>query len=290
MPLCACIWISGTTKEGKRISVGGRSPAWRLRHSLEVDLPVRGEKMEQKLRGATSLAGRNDLAVALIFKGEYVEAIELLEQLESEHPGDYYTAANLGTALELSGRNREALSWIEEGIRRNSDSHEGTEWLHVKILEAKIQGAANSGYFRNHSVLDLDYSQIDRDAVNLVIGDQEYSIPRVKRALGYQLEERLQFVKNEDIVVASLLLDYAAVTAATHSLESANELLAMAVDFGASEERVQPLIIDYERLIRLALVRQWLKYACIALVLIGLIRYSGKRRWIVLSRSSLRRT
>jgi hypothetical protein len=47
-------------------------------------------------------------------------------------------AANLGTALELLGNKEEALHWIREGIRRNPQSHEGTEWLHAKILEAKI--------------------------------------------------------------------------------------------------------------------------------------------------------
>lgn len=36
------------------------------------------------------------------------------------------------------------MRWIREGIRRNKDAHEGTEWLHVRILE-------------KNSVLGLDF-------------------------------------------------------------------------------------------------------------------------------------
>jgi len=46
---------------------------------------------------------------------------------------------DLGTAYELAGKNEPALRWIREGLRRNPNSHKGTEWLHVKILEAKIE-------------------------------------------------------------------------------------------------------------------------------------------------------
>ena len=285
LPLYACIWIAGTSKEGKRISVGGMTPAWSLRRSLKVDLPARGEKMERELHGATSFAGRNDLAVALIFKGDYIEAISLLEQLEREHPGDYFTAANLGAALELSGRNEEALNWINEGMHRNSDSHEGTEWLHAEILEAKIRAAKDPGYFSDHSVLNVDLSQIDRDTVNLIIDGQPRRLKNVKQALRYQLEERLMFVKTADPPVASLLFDYAAITAATHSLEAAKKLLAMAVEFGYSKDRVQPLTMKYDRLIHRAHIRQWLKFVFGALLLIVLLIYSMKRRWIVLRRA-----
>ncbi len=65
---------------------------------------------------------RNDYAVALVYLGRYDEAISLLQRLEKETPGHYATAANLGTAYELSGNNELALKWIKEGIRRNPRS------------------------------------------------------------------------------------------------------------------------------------------------------------------------
>ena len=238
--------------------------------------------MEMQLRGSTDFTNRNDLAVALIFQGHYQQAIESLEQLESERPGEYFTAANLGTALELAGRNEEALKWINEGLRRNASSHEGTEWLHAKILEAKIQAAKNPDYFKQHSVLDLDYSQIERDADVLTIDGQQRGLHDVKNALQYQLEERLQFMKTRDAPVASLLFDYAAITAATHSLEAAKDLLQMAVVFGYPQDKVQPLLMQYDRVIVIARVRQWLIY----LFAIVLFIYAVKRRWIVYRRSS----
>ena len=70
--------------------------------------------------------------------------------LERRYPGHHETAANLGTALELAGHDAPALQWIRIGIRRNADEHYGSEWLHVRILEAKIATtpASPSGFCR----------------------------------------------------------------------------------------------------------------------------------------------
>ena len=86
------------------------------------------------------------------------EAIELLEELEKKSPGQYAVAANLGTAYELNGDNRKALEWIKKGVERNPESHFGTEWLHVKILEAKIAIEQNPEWLSNHSVLETDFA------------------------------------------------------------------------------------------------------------------------------------
>ena len=94
--------------------------------------------MESDLRSSTNFTDRSDYAVALMYLGRHQEAVTLLHQLEAERPGEYFVAGNLGTAYELTGKNEEALRWIREAIRRNPAAHEGTEWLHAKILEAKI--------------------------------------------------------------------------------------------------------------------------------------------------------
>lgn len=242
--------------------------------------------MERKFRDSTDFTNRNDYAVALMYLGRPAQAIEVLEQLEREKPGQYFTAANLGTAYELAGRNEEALKWIKEGIRRNPDSHDGTEWLHVKILEAKIEAARNPDYFKQHSVLDLDYSQIDRDAKSLSVGGESRAVEEVIQALEFQLQERLQFVRTKDAPVASLLFDYAAIEAGTHTLESARKLLEMAVEFGYPKNRVEPLLARYDSVIRLGLIRQYLIYISVALLLISFFIYAWRRRWIVWKRSS----
>jgi tetratricopeptide (TPR) repeat protein len=125
--------------------------------ALKRDLKNDGLKMEENLRSTTSFNDRNRYAVALMFLGRSSEAVELLNKLETEEPGHFFIAANLGTAYELAGRNAEALKWINEGIRRNPNDHKGTEWLHAKILEAKIAQDKDPNYFEKHSVLELQH-------------------------------------------------------------------------------------------------------------------------------------
>ena len=64
-----------------------------------------------------------------------------------------------GSSVQHIGDNEQALHWISEGIRLNKDSHWGTEWLHVKILEAKIAAAKDPEWIKTHSVLELDFGK-----------------------------------------------------------------------------------------------------------------------------------
>lgn len=132
---------------------------------------------------------RIDYTVALIRLGRAAEAIVELEAIEQAFPGQYATAANLGTAYELEGRLADALTWITRGIERNPDSHEGTEWLHVAILKAKQKLAADPAWLAQHSVLDEAGT---RPASEVVL------------AIEYQLNERLVFVQPEDATVCDL--------------------------------------------------------------------------------------
>jgi len=286
-PFCrawSCLNESGTTRDAKRAARGHEALILRL--SLKTELRERGAAMESGTRGSIDFTNRNDYAVALIYQGRLPEAIDVLQDLEKQKPGDYSVAANLGTALELAGRNEEALKWIQEGIRRNPDSHQGTEWVHVKILEAKIQAATNPNYFKEHSVLDLDQSRITEDATTVTVGGQSRDLDEVKMALGYQLKERLQFVKTQDAPVASLLFDYAAILAATATLESAKQVLQMAVEFGYPVDKVQPLLARYDRIIRLSSIRQGMIYGSIALSVIAFLVYAVRQKWITVTRSA----
>jgi len=238
-----CIWITGTKYNGDSVSTG-KGGTWHLRSALKADRRPDGVKMEVELRGATNFNDRSDYSVALMFLGRSEEAVTLLNQLEKEKPGEYFIAANLGTAYELSGNNEEALKWIKEGIHRDPTSHKGTEWLHVKILEAKIAQQKDTNYFKSHSVLEL---QPEKIGVEITVGDHTYSPKEIRDAIEYQLSERMQFVKPHDAVVASLLFDYAAIEAATETLESAEEILQMAQQYGYPSDKVQPLLNLYNR-------------------------------------------
>lgn len=139
--------------------------------------------------GTATPASTNDYAASLMFLRQPAKAVAVLVALERDHPGDYATAANLGTAYELSGDVPNALKWIREGVTRNSVSHQGTEWLHVAILETKLKLQGDPGWLRSASVLDAAASRPAAETL---------------RAIEYQLNERLRFIKSKDPVVCDL--------------------------------------------------------------------------------------
>ena len=149
---------------------------------------------------------QNDLAVALVHLGERETALKYFQAIEKNQPGLYRTAANMGTTYELLGDNPNALRWIRKGLDRNAESHAGSEWIHLRILEAKIAG-------KTTSVLGLDFGDAARPKnppslpKNARGGAQ--TLAQVEDALIVQLHERLPFtsVPLNDPIVASLLFD-----------------------------------------------------------------------------------
>jgi tetratricopeptide (TPR) repeat protein len=140
---------------------------------------------------------RLDYGAALTLTHRYSEAVAALVALENEFPGRYETAANLGTAYELVGNLSKAIEWIREGIRRNANSHEGTEWLHLAILETKQKIKADPGWLRRHSVLEGHDSKTREEKL---------------KALEYQLNERLYFIRKGDDVMCDLFFQAAVLT------------------------------------------------------------------------------
>lgn len=183
---------------------------------------------------------RNDLAVAFAHFGQPRKAIALLEEVERNRPGRYETAVNLGTAYELNGENAKALRWIVEGVRRNSESHLGTEWLHVKILEAKLALAKDPAWLREHTVLGADFGgegkarrpeRLPKDHLG-----QEKSLAQIEEALTYQLHERLEFVKSPDPLVADLLFDLGNVLALTRTMEHARAVYQLSLGYDPTHD------------------------------------------------------
>jgi len=165
-------------------------------------------QIEAEYRRSPSMEVTNDLAVVRIINGRHAEAIALLRELDKTHPDLGMTAANLGTALELSGNDREALEWIREGYRRDPREHVGSEWVHVKILEAKIAFATDPRWLDTHSVLGVQFGSEDMprmpDPLPVDHTGRTRSLEDAFGASGYQLFERALFVKPPDAVVADL--------------------------------------------------------------------------------------
>lgn len=132
----------------------------------------------------------NDKALTYLRLGKTVEAINILERLEKEKPNEYNVIANLGTAYELAGRNKEALDYIKKAMTLNTNSHHGSEWFHIQILEAKLQNKATDWWI-SHPVLKT--SSLSKDP-ETIISD-----------IVYQLKERLPFTPRPDLMMAAVL-------------------------------------------------------------------------------------
>lgn len=232
-PISACIWFYGTDIEGNLVKFMEYGPAdyvkFLTNHSherfdFEKELPPPDAPPNESFRA------RSDHAASLVFKGDYAKAIEIFEEIEKAHPNEYVIAANLGTAYELSGDTEKALRWISEGIRRNPQSHYGTEWLHVKILEAKLALAKDPDWLKTHSVLDLNFENELRPKMPWQFPEGQ-NLASVQTALEYQLHERLEFVKPPEPIVGELLADLGNILSLNRSLEHAIAVYDVALKF-----------------------------------------------------------
>jgi tetratricopeptide (TPR) repeat protein len=147
----------------------------------------------------------SDEGLVLIVLGEYKKAIAIYQEIEMIEPDRYSTASNIGTAFELDGQNKQALFWIEKAVKLNDHSHFDSEWIHVNILKAKLEGP----HFISTQVLlntDFGTDSIPRTALRM------NKLNSLSAALYYQLNERNSFVKPKDKLVAQLLFDLANIT------------------------------------------------------------------------------
>ena len=165
-------------------------------------------KLEAKYKKAPSLSSINDLAVGRLLTRRYPQAIELLNEAEKLFPGEAIVAANLGTAFELAGNDTEALRWIREGVQRDPKEHFGTEWLHVKILEAKLALARDPDWLKSNTVLGVSFGNADIPVMPEILSTDDTGRVRTPKslhdAIWYQLKERTKFVRPPDAVVADL--------------------------------------------------------------------------------------
>jgi tetratricopeptide (TPR) repeat protein len=115
--------------------------------------------LEERLKKNTDFKLLSDYGLHLVQAGKVKEALVIFEKLAELHPNEYSIIANLGTTYELSGQNEKALEYIRKGIEINPNSHGGSEWVHVKILEAKIAMEKDPAYLKTHSVLNLSSKQ-----------------------------------------------------------------------------------------------------------------------------------
>lgn len=183
-------------------------------------------ELDERWKATDSIEYLSDYGVVLIYQNKYEEAKNIYLKIDKIKPGRYSTAANLGTVYELLGDNKSALSWIQKAVKLNPVSHDSSEWLHVRILEAKINGAP---YINTNFLLHTDFGR-DSMAVSEL---SKTELLRLQKALFYQLNERLTFIQAPDKIVAQLLFDLANVSLLTGAnIYQVNDIYSMAKKYG----------------------------------------------------------
>jgi tetratricopeptide (TPR) repeat protein len=157
-----------------------------------------------------TLETKNDLAASRVFLGQYDEAIELLREAETSAPGkSAKVAANLGAALERKGgADEDALYWVRESSKRDANEHEGSGWLHVRILEAKIALARDPKWLEKHTLLGYDFGAEEEPvAPGILPVDKDGRLKGVDDLLAdisLQIEERQKFASPPDAIIGDL--------------------------------------------------------------------------------------
>lgn len=179
----------------------------------------------------------SDYAAALVYLGKYNSAKNIYFQIENQTPNLYTTASNLGTIYELIGTPDSALFWIKKSVELNPDSHEGSEWIHIKILEFQILNSVDY----SHSILGLNFgSNIIPENVNQI------DLEKTKYQIYHQLEERLQFVQPENQIVGNIYFDLGNILALTDNVEAAIECYKEAIRFGFESGLMDLRIKEFE--------------------------------------------
>lgn len=236
----ACVNAFGTDIEGRRFHAS-HATGDRLAKALSTDATrsywvLAKDRYKDKAIDAPSYESATNYGVSLLYQGHTVPAMQLFLKLEQLYPGRPQTAANLGTALELAGHDAVALKWIRLGMRRDVGEHHGTEWLHARILEAKIADAAGR-WDRKRSIAGIAFTDalLPPLPVAMPAGNDGKPVKpnELDRAFHYQLAERMQFVRPKDWVVGNLLSDWATLNLAGGPIENAKALHGLALRYGA---------------------------------------------------------
>jgi tetratricopeptide (TPR) repeat protein len=178
----------------------------------------------------------SDKGYVLIVLKKYDEALKLYLNIEKIKPNRYSTASNLGTLYELIGENQKAYDWIKKSVQINPESHNSSEWLHLKILEAKIKNLKDiSGKFLINTDFGLD--EVPKTRLS------KAELEKLRDALYYQLNERITFIKSKDNIISVLLFELANTVKIIDDNQSAIKIYELSKKYGLEDALINNRLI-----------------------------------------------
>jgi tetratricopeptide (TPR) repeat protein len=176
----------------------------------------------------------SDVAIAYVFLHNYKRGLQITSKLITKYPGEYNVLITHAVCLELNGQPEQALIYIKKAVDINPDSHWGSEWIHIKILEQVISGADLQG----KSILGLNFGM---DSIP-VLQDTTIDIKKTLTHLEYQLEDRGFFVDSNDIIYGSLVFDFANLLYLQGEILSSQQYYEQAANYGFQHPALQSRI------------------------------------------------
>jgi len=223
--------------------------------------------LHQQYEENQSLEILSDCGAILIYLGRYNEAIEIYRKIENQQPDLYATASNMGTAFELIGQNDSAYHYIEKSIKINPDAHESSEWIHLKILEAKINLQNNSNYLKDNNLLGLDFGQSKKPK-----NPNNLKLDKIHQQIHFQLSERMTFVKPPDEIVGQLLFDLGNVIAMEFDAETGLSIYKLSQEYGYDSKLFRKRVRALQRLsVKGKLANKFWENDLVAVLIIGII-------------------
>jgi len=169
------------------------------RFSIE-NFPKLISELDSLYKKTNNIDYLSDKGYVLIVQKKYDEALKLYLNIEKIKPNRYSTASNIGTLYELIGENQKAYGWIKKSIEINPESHNGSEWLHLKILEAKIKNTKDvSGQF----LINTSFGNTGVPKTKLFKNE----VDELAKMVYYQVNERMSFIEPKDKIISILLFE-----------------------------------------------------------------------------------
>ncbi len=171
----------------------------------------------------------SDKGYVLVIQKKYTDALKIYLNIEKIKPNRYSTASNIGTIYELIGENQKAFEWIKKVIKINSKSHNESEWLHLNILEAKLKG---ENYINSDFLIKTNFGNdtIPKTKLN------KNELVKLSKALYYQLNERVTFIKPKEKIIALLLFELGNIAYLQGSISYSKLLYKKAIEYGYTEQ------------------------------------------------------
>jgi tetratricopeptide (TPR) repeat protein len=217
----------GFALDGTRIYTEYFYLSERMLHFDTVNINRRLNELGKKIdAGNADYKTWSDVAVNLMKIGKADSSIKILLPLIDERPNEYNLIANLGTCYELTDKLDSALKYISKGLEINAGSHYGSEWIHVKILEAKIKQKNNARWMITNEIVNLKdlVSNLDSAAIR-------HKLHKINNDFFFQIRTRAPFTPAPNRTLGNLLITLGDFNAKHGTYENALLAYVYALEF-----------------------------------------------------------